>query len=44
MEKPETITAASTVAGDVEVLINNAGILELATPLAEDAIENLIVS
>ncbi|MEE8151260.1 MAG: SDR family oxidoreductase [Nitrosomonadaceae bacterium] len=38
MEKPGTITAAAT-AGDVEVLINNAGILLLAAPLAEDAIE-----
>ena len=39
MEKPETIKAAATTADDVEVLINNAGILELATPLAVDAIE-----
>lgn len=39
MEKPGTITAAAATAGDVEVLINNAGILLLAAPLAEDAIE-----
>jgi len=39
MEKPGTITAAAATAGDVEVLINNAGILVLAAPLAEDAIE-----
>jgi short-subunit dehydrogenase len=32
-------SSSSSAAGDVEVLINNAGILELATPLAEDALE-----
>jgi NAD(P)-dependent dehydrogenase (short-subunit alcohol dehydrogenase family) len=39
LEKPETITAAASNAGDVEVLVNNAGVLGLATPLADDALE-----
>ena len=39
LEKPDSITAAATIANDVEVLVTNAGVLSLATPLADDAIE-----
>lgn len=41
LNKPETITAAAEVASDVEVVINNAGILNIANPLAEDAVSAL---
>ncbi len=39
LEKPDTITAAAEVAGDVELLVNNAGVLTVASPLDEDALE-----
>lgn len=39
--RPETITAAAGVASDVTLVVNNAGVLRNATPLAEDAIEAL---
>lgn len=39
LEKPDTITAAAEVAGDVELLVNNAGVLGTASPLAEDALK-----
>ncbi len=39
--KPESITAAATQATDVELVINNAGVLHTAKPLAEDAIKAL---
>ncbi|MEM1222986.1 MAG: SDR family oxidoreductase [Verrucomicrobiota bacterium] len=39
LSKPETITAAAKVATDVEILVNNAGILKNATPLDPHAIE-----
>lgn len=32
LEKPDTITAAAEVAGDVELLVNNAGVLGTASP------------
>mgnify|MGYP002621560605 CR=1 FL=1 len=38
LSKPETITAAASQASDVELVINNAGILHNASPLANDAI------
>lgn len=38
---PESIRAAAKVAGDVDVVVNNAGVLKLRTALAEDAIERL---
>lgn len=39
LSKPETITKAATVATDVDLVINNAGILRNATPLSANAIE-----
>ncbi len=41
LSKPETIQAAAEAAGDVHVVINNAGILLTANPLAENALEAL---
>jgi len=41
LEKPETIASAAKTAKDVEVVVNNAGVLRKATPLADDAIEAL---
>ncbi|MFT5836846.1 MAG: NAD(P)-dependent dehydrogenase (short-subunit alcohol dehydrogenase family) [Candidatus Azotimanducaceae bacterium] len=38
-EKPETITAAAQTAGDVEVVVSNAGVLIGAQVMAEDVIE-----
>ena len=38
LSKPETITNAAGQASDVELLVNNAGILHNASPLAADAI------
>lgn len=39
--KPETFTAAAAAAADVDVVVNNAGILKQATPLDEGAIDTL---
>lgn len=39
--KPETIAAAADSARDVELVINNAGVLKAADPLSADAIETL---
>lgn len=39
--KPETITAAAQQAIDVEVVVNNAGVLKVSTPLDVDALESL---
>ena len=39
--KPETITAAAKAAKDVQLVVNNAGVLRTAGPLAADAIEAL---
>ena len=39
LEKPDTITAAAEVTGDVELLVNNAGVLGTASPLVEDALK-----
>lgn len=41
LNKPETVTQAATVANDVEVVVNNAGMLNQAMPLAEDAVTQL---
>lgn len=41
LEKPETITAAAELAKDVEIVVNNAGVLRNSSPLADDAIESL---
>ncbi|WP_428387403.1 SDR family oxidoreductase [Mucisphaera sp.] len=39
--RPETITAAAQTASDVNLVINNAGVLRNSDPLADDAIDNL---
>ncbi len=39
--KPDTIKAAAKKASDVEVVINNAGVLKVASPLSEDAFDCL---
>lgn len=39
--EPDTIAAAARSANDVEVVVNNAGVLRTATPLADDAVDSL---
>ena len=39
--EPAMITAAAAKAQDVQVVVNNAGVLRASTPLADDAIESL---
>ena len=39
--RPETIAAAGRTAGDVTLVVNNAGVLRNATPLSQDAIDAL---
>lgn len=41
LSEPETILAAAKAAPDVEIVINNAGILKTANPLAEHAVDAL---
>ena len=41
LRKPETITAAAETAKDVELVINNGGVLKAATPLAHHALDAL---
>lgn len=41
LDEPETITAAAVTAKDVQVVVNNAGVLRTSTPLAADAIDSL---
>src|SRR5690349_13198658 len=41
LTKPETITAMAAIAGDAQVVVNNAAIFKSATPLDDDAIETL---
>ncbi|MBT3059266.1 MAG: SDR family oxidoreductase [Candidatus Thiodiazotropha sp.] len=38
LRDPRSITAASKLAGDVEILVNNAGMLNIANPLASNAV------
>lgn len=38
---PQTITAAAETAKDVQVVVNNAGVLRVSSPMADDAIESL---
>jgi NAD(P)-dependent dehydrogenase (short-subunit alcohol dehydrogenase family) len=40
--KPDTIKIAAKKASDVQVVVNNAGVLRAASPLADDAIDGLI--
>lgn len=39
--KPETVSAAAGVATDVELVVNNAGVLKVSDPFANDTLENL---
>lgn len=41
LEDPASITAAAEAAGDVDLVINNAGVLKTASAVAEDAVEAL---
>ncbi|MDD5322793.1 MAG: SDR family oxidoreductase [Methylococcales bacterium] len=41
LTKPETLTAAAETMRDVQVVVNNAGVLRFSTPLSNDAIESL---
>ncbi len=41
LAKPETIRAAAKIAKDVQLVVNNAGVLKVASPLAADAIDAL---
>lgn len=41
LHEPETIAAAAKTAKDVQVVVNNAGVLRVSTPMADDAIESL---
>src|SRR5262245_2960995 len=41
LAKPETVTAAAKAAKDVQLVVNNAGVLKTASPLAPDAIDSL---
>jgi NAD(P)-dependent dehydrogenase (short-subunit alcohol dehydrogenase family) len=41
LNQPETIAAAAKVAEDVEIVINNAGILNVVDPLSADAVAAL---
>ncbi|WP_146439711.1 SDR family oxidoreductase [Crateriforma conspicua] len=39
LSKPETIEAAADTASDVDLVVNNAGVLKNATPLADDVVD-----
>lgn len=41
LERPETIKAAAKVASDVHLVVSNAGVLTTASPLEDQAFENL---
>lgn len=41
LTKPETVEAAANRASDVELVVNNAGVLRISTPLADDAIDDM---
>lgn len=41
LSKPETITAAASAAPDVDIVVNNAGVLTETNPFAENLIESL---
>lgn len=41
LEDPASITTAAEAAGDVDLVINNAGVLKTASAVAEDAVEAL---
>lgn len=41
LNQPETITNAAEIAKDVDVVVNNAGILDVANPFTENAVDSL---
>lgn len=41
LDKPETIISAAKHATDVEVVVNNAGVLKMSTPMDVDALDSL---
>ncbi len=41
LSKPDTIYAAAQVAQDVDIVVNNGGVLRTADPFADDTIESL---
>lgn len=41
LTQPDSITAAASIASDVELVINNAGVLRTSSVLSEDALESL---
>jgi NAD(P)-dependent dehydrogenase (short-subunit alcohol dehydrogenase family) len=41
LDQPKTITAAANLASDVDVVVNNAGVLKTASAVSPDAIEAL---
>ena len=41
LANPETIVAAAVTAKDVQVVVNNAGVMRISTPLAAEAIDSL---
>jgi NAD(P)-dependent dehydrogenase (short-subunit alcohol dehydrogenase family) len=41
LSRPETIVSAAETASDVQLVVNNAGVLRTASPLAPDAVEHL---
>ena len=41
LDEPETIAVAAETAKDVQAMVNNAGVLRVSTPVADDAIESL---
>lgn len=41
LSKPETIVAAAETTGDVELVVNNAGVAKMTSALAPNALENL---
>lgn len=41
LEKPETITAAASVAKDVQIVVNNAGVLGVSDPLDAESLNTL---
>ncbi|QMU62299.1 MAG: SDR family NAD(P)-dependent oxidoreductase [Gammaproteobacteria bacterium] len=41
LEKPETIKQAATKATDVDIIVNNAGVLKTSTPLDANALDSM---
>ena len=41
LSDPDSIYAAAQVAGDVDIVVNNGGVLRTATPFAKDAVDAL---